>query len=139
MRITESEASEFVDEVQLRPHLWFGRDRLWVRKEGTQNLLAVKFLNGQVDHLLDVHVVGLRGGTEQSAAERYVSLMLRRCTCYGRRLQIEEYLRCRCIPGAAQIARDLVEDVIPMPVAGSRCKADRKLSRYVQNLLKEKT
>lgn len=99
--ISSWEVGEFIEQVQLRPTIWFGKDMLWVRKRDGENELAVKFVRDEgvkrsVAEMCNVYVKPLSGGEGEiavDAAERYVEWLLLKLTSFGWRTKVEQMLR----------------------------------------------
>lgn len=100
---TPWEVEEFIEQMLLRPGLWFGKNKLWVRKVEGQNAFAVKFVNSLPDNMYAVHVKHL-GHVEytQETAEEYTCSLLERFTSYGERKKIEDYLTASIDPNAGE-------------------------------------
>lgn len=104
--LAEWEVQEFIEQVQVRPSLWFGKDRLWVRKKEGQNLFAVKFVNGIMAYpvhapvgkiSLSSVIVKPLGSTPvaQEVCDLHVKWLLSKFTGYGWRKDLETYLGLR--------------------------------------------
>lgn len=91
-QLTSWEVEEFVEEVSIRPVLWFGKGHLWVRRREGEHQFAVKFVHRE-DHK-DLYTAYVRVLNEQPQEEvdRYVDWLLTRLTSLGERLRIQSYL-----------------------------------------------
>lgn len=160
--LTAWEVEEFVEEVSIRPVLWFGKGHLWVRRREGEHQFAVKFVK-QSDHK-DLYTVYVRvlNVQPQEEVDRYVDWLLTRLTSLGERLRIQRYLEHRligwdeggstdfeemaieiCRPHGVQPAEAVEEPSVcveaqePSRPTTQEVRAPTvRRSRYLQNLLK---
>lgn len=137
------EVEQLVDELSVRKRLWYGHDRLWVRRRDGNNFFALKLVNGLPDGLSAVYVRPMSDGATQDECERYVRWLIDRLTTYPFRMQVQQLLESQV--ASSDIARILAlqisslservgEEFISPPTPVS--EAPRKISRYVRNLIK---
>lgn len=81
--------------MEIRPKLWLGKDRLWLRKRDGQQHFALKFIPCEDNRELSSMVVKALGECTQSAAEHHAEWFIRRFSQYAWRTQIEVYLTGR--------------------------------------------
>lgn len=159
--LTSWEVDEFVGEVSIRPTMWLGKARLWVRRRFGEHQFAVKFvLEGT---LYRVYVKTLSTQTQEEA-ERYVEWLVNKFTSYSDRKRVERLLTYHLNNGkvdvvelAIEIMSPTLEEPIvieeeehqqpeadppevftPLLVPKVVYVAHPKRSRYLQNLLKGK-
>lgn len=162
--LTSWEVDQFIEEVSIRPTLWLGKERLWVRRRFGEHQLAVKFISEQT--LFRAYTKTLSTQTQQEA-ERYTEWLVTKFTSYGDRKRVEGVIlshlerwegdRTKIEELAIEIMRPLltesptehmeeehqveVQETVfsPLPVPQIvRLPQPVKRSRYLQNLLKGK-
>lgn len=159
--LTSWEVDEFIGEVSIRPTMWLGKAKLWVRRRAGEHQFAVKFVEEEPSRFR-VYVKTLSTQTQEEA-ERYVEWLVNKLTSYGDRKRIERILLRSLRSGeslnieelAIEITKPSEEEPVmeeeehtvevevpqvftPLPVPRVLSVPPPKRSRYLQNLLKGK-
>lgn len=89
--VTHWEVEEFVEQMSVRTSLWFGKERLWIRRFQGENLYAVKFVNGLPRDMSTAHAKGLGQLSDEEARKRLERVLLE-FTSYSERLRVRAIL-----------------------------------------------